>query len=485
MPIFQKFKMYQRLQKNAQGIFAELSKHTETIGMTADLKGRIGLGGGSGTPPTLPKDVVNAISDSSRQVVTLSSAMDEIRSLVKDVYGDNYDAASLSTAEAALWVTIDTLVSPPIVGRGDTYRAAYIAPYERHLHHQGGYGRPFPPKYKDLFADRGVSSGEFSISGKRLNNLDSIFVPLEGARYEAHGIKYGIIPMLTSVEPKTSLERIRNIAQIHSTRLSGLTSIGYDTIGYGYSTKDKDGTPQLQKMIGGLAKEYDVPYVCDNARGLPFLGTDPRKNNADVILYSMDKAAEGPTSGLIIGKEDVMISIRRALGYHGARSGTTSSYGKAAYVMVDPGKEALFGQLVALKKLKENPNHMKSKVDQLFEIVKDEFANFGSLPTEGIHISKSVNCAAVEVNYVDTWKDGEVGIPIFSIEDMYAGSNLIQAGMPNLGVRPPLCYDGNIMIVFGQGNLDEEGNLISDRMRIAIRALIKTLETIIKWSNEA
>ncbi len=483
MPSPYKFQIYNKLEKNSQEIFSELKKQRDDIGLSNDLVGKIGLGGGSGTPPTIPKRVLDAITDASSKVMSVGPLIDELRMLVKDVYGDEYDAAAASTAEAALWVTMEALVSPPIHGRGDNYRAAYIAPYERHLHHQGGYGRPFPPKYKDLFADRGVAAGEHGIQGKRLANVESLFVPLEGARYEAHGVKYGVIPMLTRVNPEDSKERLRRIAEIHSDRLSAFTSLGYDTIGYGYGLKDKDGTPKLQKYIGKLAQEYNVPYICDNARGVPFVGTDPRDNHSDIIFYSMDKAAEGPTSGLIIGKEDAMISVRRSLGMHGARRGTTSSYGKTAYVMVDAGKEAVVGQIAALKFLKENPDHVRDKVLELHKIISDEFASFGDLPTEGISITPSINGAAVEINYIETWKNGEPGIPIFSIEDMYAGSNLIQVGMGHMGIRPPLCYDGNIFIVMGQGNLDEEGNLKPDVYRVAIRGLIRTLETIIKWSK--
>jgi hypothetical protein len=479
-----KFRMYEKLQKNKSAIFSELEKQADVIGLPSNLKGNIGLGGGSGTPPTVPKHVIDAISEASKKVISLATLVDTLRDLVKDVYGDGYDAAPLSTAEAACWIAMETLVSPPIQGRGDLYRAAYIAPYERHLHHQGGYGRPFPPKYKDLFADRGVTAGEYGIQGKRLTNLETIFVPLEGARYEAHGIKYGVIPMLTKVDPNASIERIKRIAEIHADRVSAITSIGYDTVGYGYGIKDRNGTPSLQKNIGELAQEFNIPYICDNARGLPFIGTDPRKNHADIIFYSMDKAAEGPTSGLIIGKEDAMIPVRRALGLHGSREGTTSSYGKSAYVMVDVGKEALVGQIAALKRLKEKPDDMLEKIDQVHKIVLEEFSQSDIIPKEGLRISKSTNCAAVEVNYVDTWKDGEMGIPIFSIEDMYAGSNLIQVGIAKTGIKPPLCYDGNLVIVLGQGNLDDEGGLIQDNMRFAVRGLVKTLEIIIKWSKK-
>ena len=49
------------------------------------------------------------------------------------------------------------------------------------------------------------------------------------------------------------------------------------------------------------------------------IGTDLRKINADVMLYIMDKASGAPTAGLIIGKEEVMVPLRRALGVHGDR----------------------------------------------------------------------------------------------------------------------------------------------------------------------
>jgi hypothetical protein len=39
------------------------------------------------------------------------------------------------------------------------------------------------------------------------------------------------------------------------------------------------------------------------------------------------------------------------------------------------------------------------------------------------------------------------------------------------------------MIVLGQGNLDEEGELIQDTMRFAVKGLVKTLEILIKWSK--
>jgi len=347
-----KFQMYKHLQQNTQKIYEEAKQVADELGI-GELKGQIGLTGAiSGCPAPMRKNIINAIVEGEKKVVPLVNLVEEIREIVKDVYGDEYDACPVSTCEGGLWVTFDTLFSPPLTGRGDKYRARYIAPLEKHMHHQAGYGRPFPAKYKEILADRGATAGELGFSGKRLDNLDVVIVPLEGAKYPNHGIKYHPVPLLTEVDPEASLESIAIVAETHAPYLTGFTSLGYDTPGYGYGEKDAEGTPVLQKGIGELAKEFNVPYVVDNAWGLPFIGHDPRKTGADVLIYSMDKATGSGTSGLIIGREDVMVPIRRALGMHGDRYGTTASYGKAAYVTLDPGKEALLTQVAVLKDLR-------------------------------------------------------------------------------------------------------------------------------------
>ncbi len=479
-----KFRMYQYLEKHKSEIMSDIKAQSDEVKVPKDKYGRIGMGGGSGTPPTIADNILDAMHNASKEVISLVTYIDRVRDMVKDVYGDDYDATVVSTAEAALWVSFEALVTPPTLGRGDAYRSAYIAPYERHLHHQGGYGRPFPPKYKELFSDRGVTSGELGLSGKRLSNLDTLIVPLEGARYPAHGIKYHPVPILTEVDPEASAERMQTVAERHIDRLAAFTSLGYDTIGYGYDIKDKDGTPKLQKLIGGLANKYDVPYICDNARGTPFLGIDPRQNGADIMMYSMDKAAGGPTCGLILGKEDVMVPVRKAMGVHGAREGTASSYGKAAHVMADPGKEALAGVVVALENLLAKEDMMRENVATMHKIIKATTSESDLIQQNGWRITPTVNGMAVEINYADTWKGDKWGMPIFSIEDMYAASNLIQKGTPQLGIRPPLCYDGNLFLVMGQGNLDSEGKLIPDVVELCVRGLVKTLETIAKWASE-
>ncbi|KKM12304.1 hypothetical protein SY88_03865 [Clostridiales bacterium PH28_bin88] len=479
-----KFQMYKQLQANIANIYGEARQVADEIGIPKEIRGKFGLTGAiSGCPAPLRADIMKASEEGATEVVPLTKLQEEIRELVKSVYGDEYDAVPTSTCEAGLWVTFDCLFTPPMMGRGDNYRARYIAPYEKHLHHQGSYGRPFPGRFKDIFADRGATAGELGFYGKRQNNLDTVIVPLEGARYDVHGIKYHPVPLLTDVDPEASIEKLAMHAEIHESMLTGFTSLGYETPGYGYGVKDEEGTPLLQKYIADLAHSYDLPYVVDNAWGLPFVGHDPRKSGADVVIYSMDKATGAATSGLIIGKEEYLVPIRRAMGMHGDRWGTIGSYGKAAYVTFDPGKEALLTQVQALRVLRDNPEVLTKSVDDLERIVKEEFEHLDSRLRDGIIISKSYNSRAVEINYEGTWKKGGLGIPIFSIEDMYAGTALTQTTCSQMGIIPTVGYDANIYISPDLGTTDENGKLIEEVTRYGVKGLVRVLEIISKYAG--
>lgn len=479
-----KYQMYKHLKNVTPQIYADAAKEAEKIGVPAELKGKFGLTGAiSGCPAPLRDDIMEAGEIEAKKVVPLAVYVEQMRDMVKEVYGDGWDVAPVNTCEAGLWVSFDTLFTPPIAGRGDNYRARYIAPYEKHMHHQAGYGRPFPPRYKDYLADRGSTAGELGFYGKRQNNLDTVIVPLEGAKYDAHGIKYHPVPLLTEVDPVASKKVLLENADRHASLLTGFTSLGYETPGYGYGAKDKDGVPELQKAIAEVAKKYNVPYVIDNAWGLPFIGTDPTKNGCDAMIFSMDKATGSPLCGLIIGKEEVMVPIRRAVGMHGDRWGTPGSYGKAAYVTNDPGKEALAGAVAAMKVLKDNPEVLTKPVDKLYDIVIEEFKALDPQIRDGFIFNKSYNSTAIEVNYEATWKNGKMGVPIFSIEDMYSGSNIFQSGMAAMGVIPTIAYDGNIYISTGLGTTDSKGQLIEDRARIAVKCLVALINITCKHAG--
>jgi hypothetical protein len=479
-----KFQMYKRLQQRIPQIYEEAKKAAETLNIPAELKGAFGLTGAiSGCPSPLRSDIEHFMAQESKKVVPLNVYVDQIRELIKDFYGDEFDAAPVNTCEAGLWTAFDTLVSPPMQGRGDNYRTRYIAPLERHIHHQASYGRPFPPKYKDVLADRGSTAGELGFYGKRQNNLDTVLVPLEGAEYPVHGIKYHPVPLMSNVNAERSIIKLKEAAERNNTLLAGFSSLGYDTSGYGYGEKDSNGTPQLLKGIASIAQSYNVPYIIDNAWGIPFIGSNLKNIGADIMIYSMDKATGAATSGLIIGKEDAMVPIRRALGMHGNRYGTTSSYGKASLVTQDPGKEGLSGQLAALRVLRDNPEVITKPVDDLYEIVVYEFSKIDPRIKDDFIISKSYNSGTVEVNYEKSWKHGRLGIPIFSIEDMYAGSNLFQDGCSQMGIIPTIAYDANIFISPGLGTTDSKGQLIHERAEMVVRGLVMLIEIVCRNSG--
>jgi len=487
-----KTQMYQHLYNNIKNIYADVKEEAKKIGITdkiAELqsqgRGTFGLTGGvSGCPAPLRDDVLEYTHKEAKKVVGLAGYVEELRYMVKDFYGEEYDVCPVNTCEAGINVCYTSMFMPPVMGAGDTYRARYIAPLEKHFHHQGGYGRPFPPKYKDIIANRGCTAGELSMQGKRQANLDVLVTRLKGADYSNHGIQYFPCVQLTNVKGEENREVFEEMAARHANMFAGITSIGYNTPGYGYGDKDAEGTPILQKVLAEVAHKYDVPYIVDAAWQLPFVGHDIRKTGADAIVYSLDKASGSSICGLIIGKEDIMVNARRAMGFHGNRYGSLASYGKAVSVAFDPGKEGLCGAIAALRVLKDKPEVMTKPVDQMYDIIVDEF-NKGMDPEllKGIKFTKTYGSAAVEINYEGTWADGKMGIPIFSIEDMYGGTNIFQEGIGAMGMIPTIAYDGNILVSTGLNTLDDQGNLIEENVRLAIRGLIALINITCKYAG--
>lgn len=477
-----KYQMYKHLQANQANIYAEVRKISDEIGITAEMKGNIGLTGAvSGCHGLLGREVDEAISDVSRKIIPSAVFDEKIRDIVKEYYGDEYDAALISTCEAGLVVSFETLVTPPTLGKGEDYRARYLAPYERHMHHQGAYGKPFPPRYKEVNSERGEAAGEYGVQGKRAYNVDTVYVKPVGATYDCHGIKYCPCPNLLHADGEATVKKFEEVAARHVDTFAGIASLGYDTPGYGYGDK-RDGVPVLQTGLAELAAKYDVPYIIDNAWGVPFIGADIRKVGCDVIIYSMDKASGAPTCGLIIGKEEPMVAIRRALGIHGARYGTLSSHGKASSVGFDPGKEALAGALAAMKILKNRPEVALTALDDLCRITMEEFEFLPEALKHNWSVFKSPNSLAVELNYTDTW-NGEMGIPVFSMEDMYAGTQVLQNCMSHMGLVPTIAYDGNVYISNGIGNIDEEGKLLELPTRLSVKAMFKSIEVISRYAG--
>jgi hypothetical protein len=474
-----KYEMYQHLAATQAEFYEKVKKIPKEVGLPDKFVGKIGLTGTiSENHGLLRKEIIKSMSEGARHVTNNSVLDKEVRHLVKLHYGDEYDAVAANTCEALLNVSFDALFSPPWAGRGDSYRARYIAPYEKHAHHQAAYGRPFPPRFKDLFGDRGVSAGEFGQLGKRLTNLDTVIVPLVGAKYDCHGIKYHPCTLLGGVQAKESAKVIAQAAADHVASLSGFTSLGYTHPGYGYGQQDKEGTPILQKEIAKIAKRYNVPYILDNAVGLPFVCTDIRKVGADISLFSMDKASGGPTSGLAIGREEYIVPMARALGVHSHRNGSPMAHGKSSHVAMDPGKEALLGMIATMRLLMEQGEDYKKQIDLWYDIVIDEFKRMDSGLLKDLTFDKDYSANCVAVDYEQSWSHGRMGIPIFSVEDLYAGTGLTMNATRAMGIAPCVAYDGNIKMSPGLGTTDENGQLMEEPVRLMIRCFVRMMEVM-------
>ena len=126
---------------------------------------------------------------------------------------------------------------------------------------------------------------------------------------------------------------------------------------------------------------------------------------------------------------------------------------------------------------------MYKRQDELYEIVVEEFKELDPAIRDGFIFTKSYNSCAVEVNYEGTWKKGRMGVPIFSIEDMYSNSNIFQTGMAQMGVVPTIAYDGNIMISTGLNTLDANGNLKKDLTRTAVKCLVALINITSRYAG--
>jgi len=480
------FQWYQELYEKTPKIAAEAKETAKELGFDK-YENLIGLyPGSSSCPGHLPEYVMDAIIEINKKpMYPLRIVEDEIRSVIKDVYGDDYDAAVANTAEAGLRASLEILVAPPTMRKGDAYRGRLITTYGEDYEYFGAYGRPFPPKYKNINVDRSVSAGELAVEGKCLNNLDSVFVRYVDAKYEVHGIKQNPVSLLTKVNAKKTAQRIQKVAERHVGNLTGFGMIGYDTPGWGNGEKDSAGLPVLMKMVGAIAEDFDVPFLVDCASCLPIIGVSPRDINADIMVWSMDKPGRAPTSGLIVGKNEPMVPVRKGLGYGGQRYGEVSSHGKALYSAADPGRDALVGLLAFLKILKNDPNKVTRQVDKMHEIIVEEFNALNpSRFREKMLFTKSYSMGGTEVNYAHTWDDNDqFGIPLFGIEDLYANTNPIVIAQEAMGISPTTTYGGNMFLAPGLGTFDKHAELNEEYTRIGIKALVKSVEIVCKYAG--
>ena len=488
MSIKYRYQWYQQIYESTPEILAEARRFGHRLG-AGKLATDIGLyAGSSARPGNLPNYVLDRIIEANRGGRTLPVRVveDELRDVVKDMYGDEYDAAATNTCEAALRVCLETLCAPPSMRHGDIYRARVLMPYSEDFEWIGGYGRAFPPRYKNLLVDRTVAGGELGIEGKSLANLETLYVRMAGARYGCHGIRFNPTSLLTGVDAAGTIENVRKTAGRHAAYLAAVATVGYDTPSYGHAELDEDGTPLLLRMLGAVARDYDVPYIIDTGGSIPIVGMDPRSTGCDIITYSMDKPGRAPATGLIIGKDEAIHPVRKGLGLGGQRYGEVSSHGKAVHTFSDPGRDALVGLVAYLKVLRDQPERVTDPIDRYHEIILEEFQSLEpSRFREQLIFTKTYQLGGTEVNYERTWHDGSFGIPIFTLEDLYANTNPIVAAQAEMGIEPATIYSGKIFLSPGLGTLDEDGGLIEEYARLGVRSLVKALEIVCRHAGLA
>ncbi len=466
---------YQRIFERTPKIVSEAEQCAEKLGIGA-LKGEIGLySGASSCPARLPDYVLNAIVEANqKEILPVREVEDRVRNVIKDLHGDEFDCAVVNTCEAGLRVVIDTLMAPPFMRRGDAYRARMIATYGEDVEWGMAYGRPFPPKYKNISVDRTVSGGELGMEAKSLANLDTVFVRFSNARYEVHGIRQGAVPFLTDIDVDGTLENLKIACERNASMVSGLHTVGYDTPGWGHGARDEQGRPSLMQGMGKLARDWDVPFIIDAASCVPGIGVSPGDAGADIMLWSMDKAGRSPCSGLIVGRSEDMLTVRKSLGLGGQRFGHVSSHGKAVSSAADPGRDTVVGLLAYLETLRDAPERIRAPVDRYHEILVEAFSHFEPARfREGFLFTKSYHMGGTELNYLKTWTDDGFGIPIFTLEDLYANTNPILLATEAMGVEPATIYAGSMLLNPGLGLLNRDGELIEERAELAARALVE------------
>lgn len=469
---------YQRIFDLTPEITKEASAFADAQGLAA-FSGKTGTyQGSSGCPARLPNYVLDPIIDANRiDVLPAVKIADKMRDLVKDVYGDDYDVCVTNTAEASLRVAFEALVAPPTLRKGDQYRTRSIQIYGEDAEWGGGYGRAFPPKYRHFAMDRTVAGGELGIDGKSLNNLDTLFVRAPGVRYEIHGVRQNTVALMKDIDVSGTMDRLTVAANRHCSMLSAVHAVGYDTPGWGFGEKDADGVPILMKQMGQLARDFDVPYILDCATCLPIVGLDPRDMDADLMIYSMDKAGRSPIGGLMIGKSEPMNVIRKAMGWIGPRSGGTSSYSKGVFSMHDPGRDSLVGMYAFLRAMVDTPEKVTAPVDGMYDILLEELDAFPAPEVVArFRVTKSYHMGGLELNYAGTWDGGARGIPLFNLEDLYCGANTIDSALIAMGQAGATIYGGNVLIGPGLGLIDENGDLRPDATRATFKGLVKAIE---------
>ena len=86
MPNKYRFQLYKELHQKMPAIYAEAKKFADDIGITPEMKGKVGLTGAvSSCHALLSREVSEAIEAASRKVIENKFLIEEIREIVKEI----------------------------------------------------------------------------------------------------------------------------------------------------------------------------------------------------------------------------------------------------------------------------------------------------------------------------------------------------------------------------------------------------------------
>ncbi len=114
------------------------------------------------------------------------------------------------------------------------------------------------------------------------------------------------------------------------------------------------GMQPIETMLA-IAKKYQIPFIIDAAAEEDF--TKYIAMGADIVIYSGGKALEGPTSGFICGKQELMDACRKQ--YKGI--------GRPMKI----GKEGMAGLMVALKQYAHRDVDVEGQLSRMQQLCEE------------------------------------------------------------------------------------------------------------------
>lgn len=114
------------------------------------------------------------------------------------------------------------------------------------------------------------------------------------------------------------------------------------------------GMQSIETMVE-IAKKHQIPFIIDAAAEEDFKKYIAK--GADIVIYSGGKALEGPTSGFICGKQELMEACREQ--YKGI--------GRPMKI----GKEGMAGLMVALKQYADKDVDVKGQLSKMNKLCED------------------------------------------------------------------------------------------------------------------